>query len=101
MFMLKVTCLSAQEAIWITTNQSAEGMPLFRKAFEVEKKPETAKLYATALGVYDVSVNGKRVGNHELKPGWTDYRNGDVVSLQFGRKHFFDKTTTNAITNNR
>lgn len=74
MFMLKVTCLSAQGAIWITTNQSAEGMPLFRKVFEVEKKPETAKLYATALGVYDVSVNGKRVGNHELKPGWTDYR---------------------------
>ena len=64
MFMLKVTCLSAQGAIWITTNQSAEGMPLFRKVFEVEKKPETAKLYATALGVYDVSVNGKRVGNH-------------------------------------
>ena len=29
--------------------------------------------------------------------GWTDYRNGDVVSLQFGRKHFFDKETTNAI----
>mgnify|MGYP003448430492 FL=1 len=49
MFMLKVTCLSAQGAIWITTNQSAEGMPLFRKVFEVEKKPETAKLDATAL----------------------------------------------------
>ncbi|MBQ6398684.1 MAG: ATP-binding cassette domain-containing protein [Clostridia bacterium] len=29
--------------------------------------------------------------------GWTDYRNGDVVSLLFGRKHFFDKETTNAI----
>jgi len=29
--------------------------------------------------------------------GWTDYRNGDVVPMQFGRKHFFDKETTNAI----
>ena len=29
--------------------------------------------------------------------GWTDYHNGDTVPLQFGRKHFFDKETTNAI----
>jgi len=29
--------------------------------------------------------------------GWTDYRSGDMVPLRFGRKHFFDKETTNAI----
>ena len=29
--------------------------------------------------------------------GWTDYRNGDVTGLKLGRKHFFDKETTNAI----
>ena len=29
--------------------------------------------------------------------GWTDYRNGDTVAMQFGKKHFFDKETTNAI----
>ena len=29
--------------------------------------------------------------------GWTDYRNGDTVPVSFGRKHFFDKETTNAI----
>ncbi len=33
-----------------------------------------ARLYATALGVYQVSINGARVGRHELAPGWTDYR---------------------------
>ena len=29
--------------------------------------------------------------------GWTNYRNGDEVSVQFGKMHFFDKETTNAI----
>ena len=29
--------------------------------------------------------------------GWTDYRSGDIVSVQFGKMHFFDKETTNAI----
>jgi len=33
--------------------------------------------------------------------GWTDYKNGDVAPLQFGRKHFFDKETTNAIRKGR
>ncbi len=29
--------------------------------------------------------------------GWVSYKNGDLVSLRFGRMHFFDKETTNAI----
>lgn len=29
--------------------------------------------------------------------GWTNYKNGDEVSVQFGKMHFFDKETTNAI----
>ena len=29
--------------------------------------------------------------------GWADYKNGDIAGMQFGRKHFFDKETTNAI----
>ena len=33
--------------------------------------------------------------------GWTEYRNGDVVPMTFGRKHFFDPQTTNAIRKER
>ena len=29
--------------------------------------------------------------------GWTDYKNGDSVMVDFKRKHFFDKETTDAI----
>ncbi|GAA2828254.1 alpha-L-rhamnosidase [Kribbella solani] len=32
-----------------------------------------ARLYATAHGVYEAFVNGRRVGDHELTPGWTAY----------------------------
>ncbi len=35
---------------------------------------EHAILYASALGLYEVHINGKRVGDHVLAPDWTDYR---------------------------
>ena len=36
---------------------------------------KSARLYATALGAYELFLNGKRVGGDVLAPGWTDYRN--------------------------
>jgi alpha-L-rhamnosidase len=33
----------------------------------------SARLYATALGLYEFEINGQRVGDYELAPGWTDY----------------------------
>ncbi|MFI1732218.1 alpha-L-rhamnosidase [Streptomyces acidicola] len=38
------------------------------------KKVSSARLYATALGVYEAHLNGRRVGRDRLAPGWTDYR---------------------------
>lgn len=35
---------------------------------------KSARLYATALGAYEIFLNGKRVGDEVLAPGWTDYR---------------------------
>ena len=35
---------------------------------------KSARLYATALGAYEMFLNGKRVGDDVLAPGWTDYR---------------------------
>lgn len=73
-----------RQAQWITSelyptmsqrmSQEGVSMPVFRKVVTLEKRPEEAQLVATALGVYDITVNGKRVDGHELKPGWTDYR---------------------------
>ncbi|MFT4018292.1 MAG: family 78 glycoside hydrolase catalytic domain [Agriterribacter sp.] len=47
--------------------------PLLRKAFSAKKQVKKARLYATALGVYEMYLNGKKIGNRVLAPEWTDY----------------------------
>ena len=50
-------------------------VPLLRTDFEAADKEVTrARVYASAHGVYELELNGERVGDHELAPGWTDYR---------------------------
>lgn len=44
-----------------------------RRAFAVDKPVKRARLHATALGLYEPSLNGKRVGAQHFAPGWTDY----------------------------
>ena len=48
--------------------------PYLRKEFGLEKPVRRARLYATARGLYELSINGARVGDDVLAPGWTDYR---------------------------
>jgi len=47
--------------------------PLFRKEFSLEKPIRRARLHVTGLGYYMARINGRRVGDHHLDPGWTDY----------------------------
>lgn len=60
---------------------------LFRKGFSLQPKPRSARLYITSLGVYEAQINGKRVGDYFLAPGWTSYHGQlqyqtyDVTSL--------------------
>ena len=50
-------------------------MPLFRKSFNVNnKKISSARLYVSGLGYYETYLNGKKVGDHMLDPGWTNYQ---------------------------
>jgi alpha-L-rhamnosidase len=46
---------------------------LLRKPFKVPAKIQTAQLSITAQGSYEAYINGTRVGNHVLAPGWTSY----------------------------
>jgi alpha-L-rhamnosidase len=58
-----------------------------RSVFQAAKPVRRATLYATALGIFDVYLNGKRVTDDQFNPGWTDYtkrvyyRSYDVTSL--------------------
>lgn len=47
--------------------------PCLRTTFQVLKKVERATLYATALGLIDLHLNGKLVSEDRFTPGWTDY----------------------------
>ncbi|MFA6240790.1 MAG: glycoside hydrolase family 78 protein [Candidatus Hydrogenedentales bacterium] len=46
---------------------------MFRKAVSIDKPIKRATAYATALGVYELRINGQRAGDHILAPEWTDY----------------------------
>ena len=70
-------------AAWITRKRDeplSEGKmfeddpaPLFRKEFLVGKKISRARVYVSGLGYYELHLNGQRVGDQVLDPGWTTY----------------------------
>jgi alpha-L-rhamnosidase len=51
-----------------------------RKTFELSANPQNASMRITALGLYRCFINGKRVGDDQLTPGWTCYQ--DRLSFQ-------------------
>jgi len=48
--------------------------PLFRHEFLVEKKVRRARLFISGLGLYELRLNGAKVGNNVLAPSKTDFR---------------------------
>lgn len=70
-------------------------LPLFRKTFSVTKKIKLATAFICGLGQFEMSINGKKVGDHFLDPGWTKYsKQAQYVSFDV-TTHF--NTGTNAI----
>jgi alpha-L-rhamnosidase len=48
-------------------------LPLLRGKFTAGQNIASARLYASARGLYEVSINGQKAGDQFLAPGWTDY----------------------------
>lgn len=71
------------KAQWITTTDPVPAdekalyddrpNPLLRKEFTVSKAIKRARAYVSGLGYYELRLNGEKVGDHVLDPGWTDY----------------------------
>jgi alpha-L-rhamnosidase len=61
--------------VWPHPAGPAEPLPgvMMRKEFVVDGPVRRATVYATALGLYELRLNGERVGDHLLAPEWTDY----------------------------
>lgn len=55
-------------------DDSMQACPMFRREFPVRKKIAAATLYLTAQGLYEAEINGRRVGDACLTPGWTAYK---------------------------
>src|SRR5271170_7115839 len=68
-------------AKWIEASPPAElkgeysPVPILRKEFLLSGKVVAkARLYVTALGLYEMHLNGQRIGDHIFAPDWTDYK---------------------------
>jgi alpha-L-rhamnosidase len=61
-------------ATWRGAGQTGAPAPFLRRSFSLAKKPAAARLYISALGLYEAYLNGTRVGDDAFTPGWTDYR---------------------------
>ncbi|WP_229405934.1 glycoside hydrolase family 78 protein [Micromonospora sp. NBRC 110038] len=58
---------------WAVDPTVEQPPPLLRHEFDVTGEVTRARVYATALGVYELELNGARVGDQILAPGWTSY----------------------------
>jgi alpha-L-rhamnosidase len=58
---------------WDEDTSKPQPAPLLRREFDVRAGVTRARLYVTALGVYEAEINGAVVGDHVLAPGWTSY----------------------------
>ncbi|MCC7498648.1 MAG: family 78 glycoside hydrolase catalytic domain [Bryobacterales bacterium] len=47
--------------------------PWFRHVFRLTGRPQQARAYISGLGYYELSINGRKVGDHVLSPGQTEY----------------------------
>src|SRR6478736_4955367 len=63
------------KAKWIGSGLAGDSVagpaPLLRKKFELKKAVKSARVYVTAHGLYEALINGQRVGDAYLTPGWT------------------------------
>lgn len=62
---------------WITHTLPVKetACPVFVRSFTAEKPVKQARLYVTSCGVYEAQINGQKVGDQFMAPGWTSYHN--------------------------
>ena len=65
--------------------------PLFRKEFNLKKNIVKARLYISGLGYYEAFLNGKRIGDFLLDPGWTTYSKRVFYSTYDVTEDFCDR----------
>ena len=73
-----------KNAKWITSPVDAGAAAYtFRRDFALKGEVVKATLYASAMGIYVPMLNGRRVGDEILSPGWTSYKKSPSTSPAF------------------
>ncbi len=66
------------QARWISTvlpcDTACGPAIMFRKEFSLREAILSARLYVSGHGLYQATLNGRKIGDDELTPGWTSYR---------------------------
>lgn len=61
------------QANWIAAHEGFQFHPVFRKTVQVKKPLKRARFYGTGVGMFELYVNGQKVGKEYLAPYFTDY----------------------------
>lgn len=69
------------QGAWIGDNRDInyKPAPYFRKTFDTQKKVKSARAYIAVAGLYELYINGEKIGNHRLDPLYT----------RFDRRNFY------------
>lgn len=67
-----------EPAVFIQSNvvgdlETSPPAPFLRRTFSIDREVAQARLYITAFGIYETTINGEPVSDHVYAPGWTDY----------------------------
>ena len=70
-----VTGLADWQANWISIDrENSDPLPIFRKSFDADaKKIDYAIAHICGLGHYELRLNGEKIGQSFIDPGWTNY----------------------------
>lgn len=74
-FETGLICPETMKAQWLTHSfgEEVKACPVFFTEFKTERRIKKARLYATALGLYEAAIDGEKVGDVYFAPGWTSY----------------------------
>lgn len=63
------------QGAWISDNEdrNMQPTPYFRKTFVASKKVRSARAYIAVAGLYELYINGKKIGDHRLDPAYTRF----------------------------
>jgi alpha-L-rhamnosidase len=81
----RASSVDFQQALWVGDRQRSingnQPCPFLRRSFELPGAARRATLHWTALGLAEMHLNGQKIGDEVLAPGWSDYRKrAQVVS---------------------